>query len=440
MVFVPEYPDSSVGSLCVIQHEIGHNLDEDFRFTEHILPLMESRLQQHFLTGKAPKFRQSDIDMWIGWTTELIADTFGVFLAGQALGVELAEWANVLGDHVALSSESHPYPSVRVDFVNQLMKRLGVNDSIELPESLTIEPQIKQFIDQLPIVVDVLIGTPIPQLNHVALSDLAIGMAADHQLVKQAADEMATSKSFGTTQTVPARLLPSVAKLVAYKNQEIPGAFKQLVNIVRQRGDDLAVQFRNADFVLEAVEDIKPPILDEEYDGLKRPPISLFWDAERISFVGASNDSLPGLFETFAKDIEQNRNGSIRKKKIDIFYISESALGGLAHDGRSVDELVRGRRKSIKGLTPELMNRVAERWQIFEHHEPFFFASYWDADRAGGRIHISSHGWGQDIKYAPSVDHIWPATSPYPNRKYRWYRRALRQLYRRAELLSESLP
>lgn len=438
LVFIPEYPQSSVGSLCVIQHEIGHNLDEDFQLTESILPLFEDRLQQHATTNKEPGFKQSDIDTWVGWTTELIADTLGVLLAGQALGVELAEWANVLGDDVALASESHPYPTVRVELVAQLMQRFGVSDPIEQPESTATESQVEKFIKQLPIVVDALVSTPIPQLNHMELRDLAVGFASDHQLVFQAAKDLATPTVLGIPQRVPARLLPSVAKLAALQNQATHDSFDQLVDIVRKRGDDLAIQFRRADFVQEAIEDIKPPILDEEHDGLKRPPVDLFRKAKRIAFVGASNDSLPGLFEAYAKDVERNHKDAIRKQQIDIFFITETELSSLSHDGRTVNEMVEGRQESITGLTPELLNRVAERWQIFEHDEPYFFASYWDAESPGGRIHISSHGWGQDIKYAPSVDHIWPSSSARPNRKYRWYRCALSQLYQRASLLSRS--
>jgi hypothetical protein len=181
------------------------------------------------------------------------------------------------------------------------------------------------------------------------------------------------------------------------------------------------------------VRSLLAPQVEEEggdSNGLKRPPANLFESARRIAFVGATNDGLPHLFQRYAADAP-----SKPKERIDVYYLSPTALAGLANPQRSLDEHIRLRDASLAALTPALMSRVARNWSILEHDQPFFFAAYWDADEPGGRIHVSTHGWGQDLKRAPSFDYHWPRGAPRPDRVYRWYQTSLRGLGEHARVL-----
>ena len=61
----------------------------------------------------------------------------------------------------------------------------------------------------------------------------------------------------------------------------------------------------------------------------------------------------------------------------------------------------------------------AQKWAIYEFNGPPVFASYWDWDERGGRIHISPALLGTVIGECPASDHLWcqeTATDHY--RKY----------------------
>jgi len=150
-----------------------------------------------------------------------------------------------------------------------------------------------------------------------------------------------------------------------------------------------------------------------------------------VSFVGATNDGLPALFKSHRGE---------RKGRIEVFFLSESALRGLAFAGRDVAETLRLRRMGLDGLTRDLLDRVAEEWAVYDYDEPFVFASYWDAEVPGGRIHASSTAWGQDVKRAPSHDYVWPGDSAAPQRAYRFYAEALKSLRERARRMLASDP
>lgn len=426
LVFIPHYPDTSVGSLCVIQHEVGHNLDEDFGISESIEPLLENRLSES---------NNQDVDTWLAWLPELAADVFGLILAGTALAVELADWARVLGDDNALASSTHPYPSVRVRFAEEVMTLLGIELSDAVASLLDIPTaertdETTRLLKQTPEVATAMMCSPIPHLGHMEFRDLASGAADDHRDVLNAAQKLTDSSDAEHLNTIPYRLIPSVANIAIAFGAEPNSVFTKLQAACDGRKDATAVRLRHATFVINSIKDVVPPILDVESDQLKRPPADLFRTVREVSFVGAQNDGLPKLFQKYlATDARPKRH-------INIFYLTEQVLSRMTPTGQSPDVLISWRTRSLAALTPEFMNSIADSWQIFEHDEPYFFASYWDASAPGGRIHTSSHGWGQNIKYAPAVDYVWPEHADRPNRKYRWYLDSLSGLFEKATLMT----
>lgn len=424
LVFIPDYPDSSLGSLCVIQHEVGHNLDEDFGLSDAIEPLLESRLSN---------LNAQDIDMWVDWLPELIADVVGLILGGVALALELAEWAGVLEDDAALASSTHPFPSVRVVFAMEVLRLMDVKLPAELTELLTkpaseLTSEIGRLIDQVPAVAAALMCSPIPGLNHAELRDLGVAAAEDHDRVMSVSKELVAEE----IESMPYRLIPSVARVAVSLGEDANAVFNTFKASAKNRSGSDAVRFRKAMFAIESLKDVTPPILAEENARLKRPPANLFRTVEEVSFVGGQNDGLPKLFASYVEE------GHPRKRQINVFYLTEHSLSRMAHPGKTAEQLLAGRRASLEALTPAFMDSIAESWQIFEHDEPYFFASYWDATSPGGRIHTSSHGWGQDIKVAPGIDYVWSPNADRPNRKYRWYLESLSELLNRAAIVAAS--
>jgi hypothetical protein len=106
VVLLPWYPVSAFGSLSVIQHEIGHNLDEDLGITEPLRAVLAERLA-------AASVKPADVDRWCGWCREIVADAFGCLFAGVALAAELSAWRTAFGDEASLATASHPFPGSR---------------------------------------------------------------------------------------------------------------------------------------------------------------------------------------------------------------------------------------------------------------------------------------------------------------------------------------
>ena len=68
----------------------------------------------------------------------------------------------------------------------------------------------------------------------------------------------------------------------------------------------------------------------------------------------------------------------------------------------------------------------AKNWTIYEFNGPPLFASYWDWDARGGRIHISAALLGTVIGECPATDQIWIQESP--TEEYKKYVKHLKAL------------
>jgi hypothetical protein len=354
-------------------------------------------------------------------------------LAGAAFVLELCGWADALDDDRALASATHPFPTVRVAFGRAMLTRLGV----ELADRRLVE-LVDRVADRASedrrraaeLVAEVVLDEPLAALKGGAVRDLDPGAARDHRLLLAAVGELTTGPSArAVTRTVPYRLLPSLARLGISLGQPATAVADAVFAEATVRPVPEAAPFKRQRFTQRTLRAITAPILDEEQDGLKLAPPGLFAAASAVTFVGATNDGLPKLFEDFAKERRPH------KRRIELFFLSDTALGGLATDGRDARATRELRAAALRGLDRAALDGVAEEWALYEHDEPYFFASYWDAARPGGRIHVSNHGWGLDLKRAPSIDHVWSSAAERPDRTYQWYLDALDGLKSRARRL-----
>lgn len=432
VVLMPWYPREALNALSLLQHELGHDLDADLRITEELVPKIESRLD-------AIRAQPTDVAAWSGWTREIVADAFGALFGGVGFLLELADWAAVLDDETSPASVTHPFPAVRVATIAAMWERLGVvpSDAVCSPIERARARVSKSDRRLAAEVAALVIDEPLAALRRGCLRDLNPTVAVEYAVVEEAAAQLLKGATASEALSrVPHRLVPSVVRLWMDGSNKSPTEIVEIVFDALPSGRVRAARaIQEADFAVRVRSMLAPQVEEEGGDsnGLKRPPANLFEAARRISFVGATNDGLPALFQRYAADAP-----SKPKERIDVYYLSSTALAGLANPQRSLDDHVRLRDASLAALTPALMSRVARNWSILEHDQPFFFAAYWDADEPGGRIHVSTHGWGQDLKRAPSFDYQWPNGALQPNRVFRWYQAALRGLGEKGHLLARS--
>jgi hypothetical protein len=424
LVLMPPYPLSALSGLCLIHHEIGHNADRDLELTPSLRTAMEARLEQ---AGASPEL----INVWLGWAEEIVADAFGTMLAGPAFAIEMDKWAVAYGNDAAPASATHPFPSLRVALANELLRLKGVGgvraSAAPVPQPTTTAARFSAHVS---IVARALFEAEIPALGNASILDLAPDMAQEADLVEAAAEALC-QRQLAAVEPLPLRLFPSaacVAGLLPYANHAAIGEDLVAVALRPARGAS-SVPFSHERYRTATLRSAVPSILDEERDGLKLPPPGLFRDVRNVSFVGATNDGLPALFD---------KHTGPRKQSVEVFFLSVNALRGLECPDRELRRVLELGRLGRAGLTPQLLNRLAERWTLYEHDEPFVFASHWDADAPGGRIHASAHGWGQDIKRAPSHDYTWPRSALAPERSYRFFQQALVALRGRARKIGSS--
>lgn len=173
---------------------------------------------------------------------------------------------------------------------------------------------------------------------------------------------------------------------------------------------------------------IEPPILALDAFGVrqkKEPPAKLLLKHSRIAFVGATNHQLAGMFSKVC---------ALKKRKlwegIQVFFLADEQL--IWMPGETPKALRIAKKDAIAKLKPILSKR-AKKWEILEYDQPFYFASYWDWEKPGGRIHVSPYIWGADVSVCPALDYTW--ITAQPTRHYEAYRDGLQHLRLVARLL-----
>ena len=154
---------------------------------------------------------------------------------------------------------------------------------------------------------------------------------------------------------------------------------------------------------------VEPPILDLDPYGVKRlkkPPVELLLKHSKITFVGSTNDQLAAMVQQAIQE-----NASKIWEDIAIFFLTDDRLSWLATSARPHDVLKAEKAKAILDLK-DILTKSTKRWEFFEYDRPLYFASYWDWDKPGGRIHVSPYIWGANVRVCPAFDYIWLTSRP----------------------------
>lgn len=414
VVLAPTYPRAAIGALSVLQHEVGHNLDRELELTEALRPVIAA-----WATTRGTR------EAWVGWTREIVADALGTLLAGVGLGRELARWCAVHDGPDGGTSPAHPPLRHRVALCWRWSIALGVPEGCPTLAPLRgfVEAHPRDELDLLDDLAERVLATELSALRGGALRDLAPAVAHDHALVLGAA------VPGSELHEVRERLLPLVASLRIEAGEDVDAVGERML-IEATRRPTMAASARTVLFRRRAMDSARAPILDERDGGRKVPPLELFVQARTASFVGAVHDRLPAMF-TEARGRLKDRP---RKQQLEIYFLAAQQLERMAPPHEAADRYAATATTTMELLPSDLLDALADDWAIYTFHEPYFFASYLDVNLPGGRIHISPHGWGQDIKFAPAVDYVWPPGQSAPDAAYAWYREALTGLRSRAVL------
>jgi hypothetical protein len=198
-------------TLGAVLHEIGHNLQNDLGLASAVPRAVAHRLLD---AGVAPSVAQ----VWTKWNREAFADLVGLLLGGPKIAGSLFDViarapATVLGYQ---RGGAHPTPYLRGYLNVELLRRMGFTDAAERYRALwqrlypdgragsIPEPLLATARKVIPLFVDEVCYRPFDALGGKKLAEVLPFSAKEHQIVRQAAERLATGTDPGI---VPERFL-----------------------------------------------------------------------------------------------------------------------------------------------------------------------------------------------------------------------------------------
>ena len=378
----------------LLSHEVGHAVDYYLGITASILKEVQDTPLKKY---------------WIAWMREIVADTVGLTLSGEAFIVALQRYLNILSPLVEISdSNAYPANKLRLALLGCLLKRFHSGDSAVkslIPSddqvreiNTTAENLLKDFRKNVaPIVA-----------KHI------FKKKSDWNKERTTTDSIAVELLSGTDVTwpkAPFRLMPSVIAMAqrdstSDKKFDTFTQFRALHGSVKpSEKPDWVVGKSSWDFKEELLPSLRPTMLGT--DGkFKVPPLLLMTTHQKIAFVGATNWQLhKSLAQAFSA------RGGRPWEELHIFFATNKLLDQVEYDAET--NSISDRNKSRKELWTELSdNKWAKEWSIYDFDGPPVFASYWDWESKGGRIHVSPALKGTIVGKCPASDHIWYHDTP----------------------------
>jgi|GEM_PF-1186045 len=423
--------------LPLLAHEVGHAIDDAQGLSRQVLE-------------KLPE--SSDREYWQAWIREMLADLIGLMESGEAFLLALDAYLKFMSTSNSVSrSNGYPPVSLRFAFLVAAVHRLGRSRSpilrhltLQAVEGLTAKRLLSEFTSAvLPVMLQVIDANP--------------GAWLDEQksLVRVLRAYQPSTGHWpprGIRSLVELRfsLIPSLCSLLALTEghfsmpSESGNGFRSLLKTFRtihalrsERGDQ-PTGFQNASqwrFSISMLPALRATILAA--NGMtKIPPAELLVRYERIAFVGATNSQLAGKLRTaFAA-----RN-CLPWPLLEFFFLEASELIDVERESDSPITpaerhaiLIAEQDCSIAELNALIAEGVAESAALYRHdNRTLLFGAWYDCDRPGGRIHISTQLFGTDLRKCPSQDLVWHDSVPTP--AFTQYVRHLQELRRRATIM-----
>ena len=378
----------------LLSHEVGHAVDYYRSVTASILKEVKDTPLKKY---------------WSAWMREIVADTIGLTLSGEAFIVALHRYLNVLSPLVEISdSNAYPANKLRLALLGCLLKRFHSGDSA-VRELIPSDDQVSDINTTALNLLKEFRKSVAPILaNHI------FKKKSDWNKERTTTERIAGELLSGTLviwPKAPFRLMASVIAM-AQRNWSTDKRFDSFEKFRELHGSvksdekpDWVGGKSSWDFKEELLPSLRPTMLGT--DGrFKVPPLILMTTYQRIAFVGATNWQLhESLTKAFAA------RGGQPWEELRIFFATDKLLSQVEYEKGT--DAVSDRDKARALLWRELnKEKWAKEWFLYDFDGPPVFASYWDWGSKGGRIHLSPALLGTIIGKCPAADHIWYHDTP----------------------------
>jgi hypothetical protein len=420
--------------LPLLAHEVGHAIDDAQGLSRQVLE-------------KLPE--SSDREYWQAWIREMLADLIGLMESGEAFLLALNAYLKFMSTSNSVSrSCSYPPVSLRFAFLTAAVHALGRRRSPALAqmmfpavEGLTAKRLQLEFTrDVLPVMLHVIDAKPEAWLDE---------QKTLHRILRtyQPSTGHWPPRAIKSLQGLRFSLIPSLYCLLALIDGEFSTTsnsgsgtrnslttFRTIHALRSERGDQ-PTGFQNSSqwqFSVSTLPALRATVLAA--NGMSKiPPAELLIRYERIAFVGATNSQLADKLHTaFAARNRQPWSS------LEFFFLEASELPNVERESDPPatreelhSTLVAEQDRSIAELKALVAEGVAESAVLYRYtNRTMLFGAWYDCDKPGGRIHISTQLHGTDLRKCPSQDLVWHDS--VPTAAFAQYVRHLQETRRRS--------
>jgi hypothetical protein len=222
----------SIWTFCAIHHEVGHNLDQDLDLS----PELRGSLFE--LLGPKDK-------MWRRWSKEILADVFGLVLAGVGFALSMAALALTLGPATQFKQldeqAEHPPLLLRLRLLSEMLLLTKVpglvkwgNDLREAWDAASKPDWLGPFSEDAPKVAEHFLTSNIANLKDHSMLEFNPDLAAEHGVTDQLASFFLTGKN----RPVPSkddgmhpRLVPAAAQMALRRSEQPTAAVLEQLQV-----------------------------------------------------------------------------------------------------------------------------------------------------------------------------------------------------------------
>lgn len=383
LVLMPPHLPTSPWLLSTLHHEVGHAASAELGLVAALSAVLSKRMFK-------------DADVRPSWADELLADAFGCLWSGASFTLSLADLLSEIDPRVFDGNATYPPSADRVALLGVLHSAWGD------PVPAAVVTGERGLSDEA--IADVA----------AALLDLPIGDTSLRQLgdpARRAADRDAVAACAavdgvpgdGVLAGVGWRLLPAVASARRRDGADDDAAEAWTRSVAaRLPRPPWALDDGQWRLLRAALVTLEPTSRDG--DGAKGPIDDLLVAHDDVVLLGATHWSVAPAIERVRAVGRKDRWSSLV-----LFALTDEALERLY--GAEAPQRIAERDASLTRLRA-LLPDVADAWHVSLYDDPWYFASYWDWRRQGGRIHVSSNVPGVALTRAPSLDHVWTEAQP----------------------------
>lgn len=182
VIGIPWFQVQHLPDALVIGHEVGHDVEEDFRLTRTIESLLDKGME---------KVPTPHLPAWKSWLSEIFADVYGNLAAGPAFVHSLLDF--LATDRTTTETDQrqewawgeHPPDYLRILINLRVLKVQGFkNESNRLEKELREiykTHAMKEFEDDIEAIVKALIKGPYPEFNNKPLNEVINFTKADQK-------------------------------------------------------------------------------------------------------------------------------------------------------------------------------------------------------------------------------------------------------------------